>query len=362
MTDLEEKIRAALHDSQWDLATWPDPMPRVRRAAARQRARLAATTLVLAAAIVTPIALLSSTTGTRPTPKPPGGNATATSTQFDASRVPSWASHLGGEVAYKCGDSVCLMRPGGTGHRTLGATKTEWDPSWSPDGRRLTFRGYYGQGDGQYDLYVANANGCQVTRLTHNLNGTSSSWSPNGRQIVFSTPQGIYVINFKGTGLRRLVRGEKTSYGVDTPTWSRSNLIAYARYLPARQRTEIYTVKTDGSGVSALTRGRPGFGQPAWSPDGHSIAFVANPDSTSSIEVAAADGTGPHRVSPRGWISYSPTWTPSGQIVFLHQLGTATRTSAYIMNSNGSDLRLLYPNLNATQIAWGPAHLPRGRC
>src|SRR5215471_12906229 len=81
MTDLEDKIRAALHDSQWDLATWPDPMPRVRRAAARQRARLAATTLVLAAAIVTPIALLSSTTGTRPTPKPPGGNAATTSTK-----------------------------------------------------------------------------------------------------------------------------------------------------------------------------------------------------------------------------------------------------------------------------------------
>src|SRR5438128_1294431 len=52
-----------------------------------------------------------------------------------ASSVPSWAKGLHGEVAYKCGNYICLMRPDGTGKRTLTATYPEWDPAWSPDGR-----------------------------------------------------------------------------------------------------------------------------------------------------------------------------------------------------------------------------------
>jgi hypothetical protein len=36
--------------------------------------------------------------------------------------------------------------------------------------------------------------------------------------------------------------------------------------------------------------------------------------------------------------------------------------SAYIVNRNGSGLRLLYPKLDATQIAWGAATLPRVTC
>jgi Tol biopolymer transport system component len=49
--------------------------------------------------------------------------------------------------------------------------------------------------------------------------------------------------------------------------------------------------------LTPLTRGTPGFGQPSWSPDGKSIAFVANLNSTSAIEVASAEGARARRVS-----------------------------------------------------------------
>lgn len=296
------------------------------------------------------------------------------------SPVPAWAKQLTGAVAYKCGDSICLMRPDGTGRHTLhmpspqGETFPEWDAAWSPDGHRLVLRGYYGLGDGQYDLYAVDANGCHFTRLTHGMNGTSPAWSPTGRQIVFSVPLGIYVINANGTGRRKLIASvSRYAYGVDTPAWSVSNRIAYARYLSSQRRTEIYTVNADGSGNAALTRGAPGFVQPSWSPDGKSIAFAATTGhsdvlgSAEVIEVANADGTGLHRVSPRSWASYSPTWTPGGKIVFLRQIGaptqsTAAPTSAYIVNRDGTGLRLLYPHLDAMQIAWGPIRLPPAGC
>jgi len=198
------------------------------------------------------------------------------------------------------------------------------------------------------------------------MNGTSSSWSPTGRQIAFSVPGGIYVINADGTGLRRLiVNASKYSYAVDAPAWSVSNRIAFVRYMPAQHAGEIYTINADGSGEAPLTHGAPGFGQPSWSPDGTSIALVANSNSSSAIEVANADGTGTHRVSPRSWTSYSPTWTPAGKIAFLRQTGTETTnapTSAYIVNRDGTGMRLLYPNLDADQIAWGRTTVRAAGC
>ena len=360
----------------WPPAAGPEPEVLIKEARRRQHRRyllagLAAVVLAGGAGVTLGLA-------------GPGGHSSARQDQrhvtyraASTSPVPAWAKQLDGEVAYTCGDSVCLMRPDGTARYILPATYPdrptgpEWDPSWSPDGHRLAIRGYYGQGDGQYDLYVADANGCHVTRLTRGLNGTSSSWSPTGRQIAFSVPLGIYVINADGTGLRRLMASvSRYAYGVDTPAWSVSNRIAYARYLPPQRRTEIYTVNADGSGNAALTRGGPGFVQPSWSPDGKSIAFMAVTvprQFAGVIEVANADGTGRHRVSPPSWDSYSPTWTPGGKIVFLRQIGaptqsTAAATSAYIVNRDGSGLRLLYPHLDASQIAWGPTPLPRAGC
>src|SRR5262249_43457283 len=146
-----------------------------------------------------------------------------------------------------------------------------------------------------------------------------------------------------------------------------------------RMRTslgEIYVMNANGSGLSPLTHGGPGFSQPSWSADGKAIAFVAFPSSSAPlysagvVEVANAAGLGVHPVSPSSWWSYSPTWTPGGKIVFLvirgfqaSQNGNLIRASAYIVNRDGTGLRLLYPNLgDALQIAWGSASLPHTAC
>jgi Tol biopolymer transport system component len=135
--------------------------------------------------------------------------------------------------------------------------------------------------------------------------------------------------------------------------------------MPGLHVTEIYSENANGSSLTPLTHGTPGFGQPSWSPNGTAIAFVANLPSASAIEVANADGAGAHPVSPRSWTSYSPTWTPGGKIVFLRQTRASTMytdvsTSAYIVNADGTGLRVLYPHLNVSEIAWGHASLPAG--
>jgi len=77
---------------------------------------------------------------------------------------------------------------------------------WSPDGSRIAFHAATLSGD--YDIYVIDANGANVTRLTQNAaRDRFPTWTPDGR-IAFTTDRDgddeVYVMNSDGTGLVRL--------------------------------------------------------------------------------------------------------------------------------------------------------------
>lgn len=363
MTNLENRIRNELHDPHWILPTWPDPMQRVRRAARLRLAQLTVVALIVAAVLVTPFAVARTIIGGQQggsRPSAAGSSGTHRSHSQHIS-VPSFAKHFGGEVAYKCGDRICLMRPDGTGRRTLLATFPESDPAWSPDGRTLAFRGYFGIANGDYAIYSVQPNGCQLRRVPHSLQGSNPTWSPTGRQIAFvpAGESGIEILNADGTGIRALARGTHSETYL-LPSWSARNVIAFVR-TSGSGPGQIYTVRPDGSGLRQLTHGA-GFSYPSWSPSGRLIAFVTD---SGAIEVAKSNGNGAHTVSPGQWVSGNPAWTPGGKLVFQAERGSHTRT--YVVNPSGTGLRRLYLSLEGAQsgpaqIAWGAASLPTGKC
>ena len=98
----------------------------------------------------------------------------------------------------------------------------DWDPSWSPDGKRIVF---VSQRDGHFrsrfgitsEIYVIDADGMNEQRLTENpQNDWFPSWSPDGKRIVFSSQRDghfetkfaitheIYVMEADGGNQQRL--------------------------------------------------------------------------------------------------------------------------------------------------------------
>ena len=82
----------------------------------------------------------------------------------------------------------------------------EDQPSWSPDGTKITFYTYL---DGNAEIYVMDADGSNLTRLTNAPTADwFPSWSPDGQKIAFvskrSGSTAIYVMNADGSNQTRL--------------------------------------------------------------------------------------------------------------------------------------------------------------
>src|SRR4051794_37731914 len=57
------------------------------------------------------------------------------------------------------------------------------DPKWSPDGKRIAFSSFplY-----ERAIYIMDANGDNLFKVTNDLNSNSPAWSPDGKRIAFT--------------------------------------------------------------------------------------------------------------------------------------------------------------------------------
>ncbi|OGO57621.1 MAG: hypothetical protein A2Z32_07615 [Chloroflexi bacterium RBG_16_69_14] len=169
----------------------------------------------------------------------------------------------------------------------------EREPAYSPDGGRIAFVRVIAGDTNMSQIGIRDlATGAPILIEPTRTPFTSGevvqpSWSPDGRQIIYSTvsrdpktdavlDSRIAIVNTDGTGLHLLNLPAGTPWG--DPDWSPDGSRIVLSSWPIHdfndQRVNVYSVRPDGSDLKQLTDSRcGGCGAASWTPDGAHILF-----------------------------------------------------------------------------------------
>jgi len=191
-------------------------------------------------------------------------------------------------------------------------TAEDLDPSFSPDGRRVVFRG---ERNGRTGLWLLEVDSGQVSQLTQLSNPDgydgNAAWAPDGRTIAFArlilpnspdtAPRSaIMLLDVASGNTRELsISGVPTPFLSD-PTWlPGGKQIAFVNRTPQSEHGgRVWVVSADGGQARPVTAQTIEAQAPAFSPDGQFMAYFA-PDSNdrAQVWVQKIDGGSPARLT-----------------------------------------------------------------
>lgn len=221
----------------------------------------------------------------------------------------------------------------------------------SPPGTEIVFQA---KDSTRADIYVVNADGSGLTRLT-DYPGGAPSWSGDGRQIYFLSSNreghpgsGLYVMQPDGTDVRLVADSIGGLYAV-SPDGTRIVFGAQQVGAPGYPNLDLFVMNVAGSERTLildlpcpfLDAGCQQLNALAWSPDGQQIAYSARSPGHGGnvygiIGIVNADGTGHRTLPTSGGRSSDPAWSPDGQRIVY-----SSGESATIPFPSGMDLEII---------------------
>ena len=242
------------------------------------------------------------------------------------------------------GKTTCaFFQPGGS--RVLFSSTHEDPEALAKQKAELDFRAsgktrrYSWDYDPQYEIYSAEADGSDLKRLTRSEGyDAEASFSPDGKQIVFSSTRGaypleklsaedqllfqkdpayfadLYVMNADGSNVRRITHAPGYDGG---PFFApQGDRIFWRRFDTAGMNADIYSARVDGSDVRRVTD----FGCMSWAPYPHPggkyLIFTANKLGFDNFELFLVDAEGtraPVRVTHTPGFDGLPVFSPDGR-------------------------------------------------
>jgi TolB protein len=279
-----------------------------------------------------------------------------------------------GKIAFhsnRDGDfEIFVMNADGTGQTQLTHNESnEFDPMWSPNGKKIGFSSLPFNFD-RSEIFVMNANGTGIVQLTNSGPGVydfGPIWSPDGKRIAFKSnrdgAEDIYSMNPDGSGVTRLTTN---AFVLGLTAWSPDGKqIAFSSYLDFvllgddKGDLEIFVMKADGSKITRLTDNSVNDegDHAGWSPDGKLFLFTSRRDGGDyDIFVMKANGTGVRQltgVGGDGGVDDDDSfWSPDGKQIAFHSTRDGDE-EIYVMNADGSGVTQLTFNAFSDGVpAW----------
>jgi DNA-binding winged helix-turn-helix (wHTH) protein/Tol biopolymer transport system component len=273
------------------------------------------------------------------------------------------ASRDGGSLAVSTPNQVKIIRPNSkTGEFSFNTASTNpgslW---WHPDGRTIGFV-HNGYDVKEARVYQVGTDGTGLRRIVperEDFQG-AGDWSDDGNRFIYWGEDGAPWIRvrpgllgwmrratvtklvpglvlvgmpaFSGLDAKsilqigRILRAELLRFNLGSKSWvpfGAGFTGDCARYSPDRQwiayirfpACELHVRRVDGSGDIVLAPGMQAY-NPAWSPDGKTIAFAGTPPTTTdpfTIWTVSAKGGSLKNFAPTILRGFDPTWSPDGR-------------------------------------------------
>src|SRR2546429_444823 len=206
-------------------------------------------------------------------------------------------------------------------------------PRWSPDGKYLAFLS--ARNNGKTQVWLLNRLGGEAAHLTDVPQGVDDfEWSPDSTRLVLilrdPKPEDLEAAKDKDKDKDKPAAAAKPKtpppFVIDRLQFKRDTV----GYLD-RRRTHLYVFNVPAKTTTQITSGDFDDSEPAWSPDGKSLAFSSNrtPDADanykSHIWVVAVDNAdkGAHltQLTPDPGPDSAPAWSPDGKwIAYVTEL------------------------------------------
>jgi WD40 repeat protein/PKD repeat protein len=224
----------------------------------------------------------------------------------------------------------------------------EFDPIWSPDGQRVAFGKCAGGCEVFFsEVWAIKTDGSGLEQLTQG-GGFPGAWSPDGTRIAFVSARDgddeVFTMNADGSEVTQVTHNDGIR---DFPTaWSPDG----QQILFQSDRDgdeELYVMSVDGSGVTRLTNspGRDEGDRAGWSPDGTRIVFSSDRDGGRlHVFVMNADGGGVTQLTSGDFVDDDPVWSPDGQHIAFHSTRDGDE-EIFVMNADGSGVTQLTFNV-----------------
>jgi len=179
--------------------------------------------------------------------------------------------------------AIAIMNRDGSGRRVIYEEDAPYSadlnsPVFSPDGKQLVFeRANSGVSTpaGKKAVFVVGIDGSNPRRLTpwKENDGDNPDWSPNGKWILFHShvdestgvQSQIFLIHPDGTGRRQVTRFSKGTHVLSSSFSPDGKSIVFSKG-PNGGNIDVFTMRLDGSHVQRVTRSKLWDSAPDWGP------------------------------------------------------------------------------------------------
>ena len=197
-------------------------------------------------------------------------------------------------------DVWLVSTAGGEPTRLTTSKKTDTQPRWSPDGKRLAF---ISAREDKPQIFLISPFGGEAEKLTDSKSGIASfQWAPDGNRIA-------YVAQQEPSSEEEKKQKDKDDAQVIDKNFKFSR---------------IWIIDVNTKKASEVVKGEYTASDPQWSPDGRSIAFVTHPTpkaddgSLSDISIIDVASGRQRKLIENDGPDNAPRWSPDGrQIAFL---------------------------------------------